>query len=80
MTGQYPWKGILGGDGMEIQIDKRNPNIVFTGYQFGFYARLDLDSGKRKSIKPIHELGQSPFRFNLHTPILLSQHNHIYHY
>ena len=38
MTGQYPWKGILGGDGMEIQIDNRNPNIVFTGSQFGFYA------------------------------------------
>ena len=75
MTGQYPWKGILGGDGMEIQIDKTNPNIVFTGYQFGFYSRLDLDSGKRKSIKPIHELGQSPFRFNWQTPILLSPHN-----
>ena len=75
MTGQYPWKGILGGDGMEIQIDNRNPNIVFTGSQFGFYARLDLESGKIKSIKPIHELGQSPFRFNWQTPILLSPHN-----
>ena len=75
MTGQYPWKGILGGDGMEIQIDKRNPNIVFTGYQFGFYSRLDLDSGKRKSIKPSHELGESPYRFNWQTPILLSPHN-----
>jgi photosystem II stability/assembly factor-like uncharacterized protein len=75
MTGQYPWKGILGGDGMEIQIDNRNPNIVFTGYQFGFYSRLDLDSGKRKSIKPIHELGESPYRFNWQTPILLSSHN-----
>ena len=75
MTGQYPWKGILGGDGMEIQIDNRNPNIVFTGYQFGFYSRLDLDSGKRKSIKPSHELGESPYRFNWQTPILLSPHN-----
>ena len=75
MTGQYPWKGILGGDGMEVQIDNRNPNIVFTGSQFGFYARLDLDTGKRKSIKPIHELGNSPFRFNWQTPILLSPHN-----
>ena len=75
MTGQYPWKGILGGDGMEVQIDNRNPNIVFTGYQFGFYSRLDLGSGKRKSIKPSHELGQSPFRFNWQTPILLSPHN-----
>jgi len=75
MTGQYPWKGILGGDGMEIQIDNRNPNIVFTGYQFGFYSRLDLDSGKRKSIKPSHELGESPYRFNWQPPILLSPHN-----
>ena len=75
MTGQYPWKGILGGDGMEIQIDNRNPNIVFTGYQFGFYSRLDLESGKRKSIKPSHELGESPYRFNWQTPILLSPHN-----
>ncbi|MDA9699525.1 glycosyl hydrolase, partial [Flavobacteriaceae bacterium] len=75
MTGQYPWKGILGGDGMEVQIDSRNPNIVFTGSQFGFYARLDLDTGRRKSIKPIHELGNSPFRFNWQTPILLSPHN-----
>ena len=75
MTGQYPWKGILGGDGMEIQIDNRNPNIVFTGYQFGFYSRLDLDTGKRKSIKPSHELGESPYRFNWQTPILLSPHN-----
>jgi hypothetical protein len=24
----------MGGDGMQIQIDKRNPNIVFTGFQF----------------------------------------------
>ena len=75
MTGQYPWKGILGGDGMEVQIDNRNPNIVFTGSQFGFYARLDLDTGKRKLIKPIHELGNSPYRFNWQTPILLSPHN-----
>ncbi len=75
MTGQYAWKGILGGDGMEVQIDNRNPNIVFTGSQFGFYARLDLDTGRRKSIKPIHELGNSPFRFNWQTPILLSPHN-----
>jgi len=75
MTGQYPWKGILGGDGMEVQIDNRNPNIVFTGSQFGFYARLDLDTERRKSIKPIHELGNSPFRFNWQTPILLSPHN-----
>ena len=75
MTGKYPWKSILGGDGMEIQIDSRNPNIVYTGSQFGFYSRLDLETGKRRSVKPVHELGQSPFRFNWQTPIRLSSHN-----
>lgn len=24
--GAYPWKSIIGGDGMQIQIDKRNPS------------------------------------------------------
>ena len=75
MTGKYPWKSILGGDGMEVQIDSRNPNIVYTGSQFGFYSRLDLETGKRRSVKPVHELGQSPFRFNWQTPIRLSSHN-----
>ena len=27
-NGDYPWKRLLGGDGMQIQIDKQNTNIV----------------------------------------------------
>nr|WP_239530819.1 glycosyl hydrolase [Muriicola jejuensis] len=74
-TGEYPWKSILGGDGMQVQIDNRDPNIVYTGFQFGNYYRLDLSSGKRKNIQPKHELGEKPYRFNWQTPILLSPHN-----
>jgi photosystem II stability/assembly factor-like uncharacterized protein len=72
MNGKYPWEMIMGGDGMEIQIDNRDSNTVYTGFQFGFYYRLELDSGKRKLIKPVHEIGESPYRFNWQTPILLS--------
>lgn len=74
-TGQYPWKSILGGDGMQVQIDHRNSNIVYTGYQFGNYYRLDLEKNKRMGIMPKHELGAPPYRFNWQTPILLSPHN-----
>lgn len=74
-TGKNPWKMIMGGDGMQVQIDKRNSNIVYTGFQFGNYYRLDLGTGERKYIKPKHELGESPYRFNWQTPILLSSHN-----
>ncbi len=74
-TGHNPWKSIMGGDGMQVQIDRRNPNIVYTGFQFGNYFRLDLDKGKRKAIQPKHELGETPYRFNWQTPILISPHN-----
>ena len=73
--GQYPWKGIMGGDGMQIQIDNRNHNIVYTGYQFGNYYRLNLETEEDTYIQPKHELGENPYRFNWQTPILLSPHN-----
>ena len=74
-TGAYPWEAIMGGDGMQVQVDSRNPDIVYTGFQFGNYFRLDLGSGKRTYIQPKHSLGESPYRFNWQTPILLSSHN-----
>ncbi|PRX57027.1 VPS10 domain-containing protein [Flagellimonas meridianipacifica] len=74
-TGKNPWEMIMGGDGMQVQIDSRNSNIVYTGFQFGNYYRLNLENGKRKYIQPKHELGESPYRFNWQTPILLSEHN-----
>ncbi|MBT8187254.1 MAG: glycosyl hydrolase [Croceitalea sp.] len=74
-TGQNPWHSIMGGDGMQVQIDNRNSNIVYTGFQFGNYFRLDLANKKNQRIQPKHELGEAPYRFNWQTPILLSPHN-----
>ncbi|MEM9680899.1 MAG: glycosyl hydrolase, partial [Bacteroidota bacterium] len=53
----------------------RNPNIVYTGYQFGNYFRLNRETRNRKYIQPKHKLGENPYRFNWQTPILLSPHN-----
>jgi photosystem II stability/assembly factor-like uncharacterized protein len=74
-NGQYPWDFIMGGDGMQIQVDSRNSDIVYTGYQFGNYYRLNRETGDNKYIQPKHELGEIPYRFNWQTPILLSSHN-----
>ena len=74
-SGKNPWQGIMGGDGMQVQIDNRNSNIVYTGFQFGNYFRLDLAKQKNTRIQPKHELGEAPYRFNWQTPILLSSHN-----
>ncbi|WP_426062789.1 WD40/YVTN/BNR-like repeat-containing protein [Flavobacterium sp. DSP2-3-1] len=74
-TGKYPYENLMGGDGMQTQIDKRNPNIVFTGFQFGNYYRIDRASNKREYISPKPKKDEKPFRFNWQTPILLSSHN-----
>ncbi|MBP2831157.1 glycosyl hydrolase [Aquimarina sp. U1-2] len=74
-SGHYPWESIMGGDGMQVQIDDRDSNIVYTGFQFGNYFRLHRAEGKKTFIQPKHELGESPYRFNWQTPILLSTHN-----
>jgi photosystem II stability/assembly factor-like uncharacterized protein len=74
-SGQYPFESIMGGDGMHIQIDDRNNNIVYTGFQFGNYFRLNRETGDQTYIQPKHELGESRYRFNWQTPILLSSHN-----
>ena len=60
---------------MQVQIDKRNSDIIYTGSQFGVYFRLNKKTGKRNYLKPKHDLGESPLRFNWQSPILLSPHN-----
>ncbi len=74
-TGSYPFDFIMGGDGMQVQIDKRDSDVVYTGFQFGNYFRLNRKTNEQTYIQPKHELGETPYRFNWQTPILLSEHN-----
>ncbi len=74
-SGKNPYQSLMGGDGMQVQVDDRNPDIVYTGYQFGNYFRINRKTGKQTYIQPKHTLGENPYRFNWQTPILLSKHN-----
>ena len=74
-TGNYHYKSIMGGDGMQVEVDTRDHRYVYTGFQFGNYYRLDDRTGKRTYITPKHELGEHPYRWNWQTPIHLSRHN-----
>lgn len=73
--GQYPYKRILDGDGMQVQVDTRDNNIVYTGYQFGHYFRLNKTEHSETEIRPEMTLGDKPLRFNWQAPIWLSIHN-----
>ena len=74
-TDRYVYELLGGGDGMQVQVDVRDNQTVYSGFQFGFYSRQHKEKKETKSIKPRHELGEMPLRFNWQTPILLSTHN-----
>ncbi|MEM6699673.1 MAG: glycosyl hydrolase, partial [Bacteroidota bacterium] len=74
-SGQYPYKRIMGGDGMQVAVDTRDNATVYTGFQFGNYFRLNTKTGSRQYITPKHELGERPLRWNWQTPVKISSHN-----
>ncbi|HEY0677860.1 MAG TPA: hypothetical protein VGD17_06225, partial [Chitinophagaceae bacterium] len=75
-NGEYAYKMIGGGDGMQVQVDTRDNQTIYSGFQFGFYTRQNRQTREQpKALKPSHALGEPQLRFNWQTPILLSKHN-----
>lgn len=72
---KYVYELVGGGDGMQVQVDQRDNQTIYSGFQFGFYTRQNKAKKESKAIRPRHELGEMPLRFNWQTPILLSRHN-----
>ena len=74
--GQYGFKNINGGDGMQAQVDTRDNNTIYSGSQFGSYFRTNKQKTETKFIRPtVPSLDDQKLRFNWQTPILLSKHN-----
>lgn len=74
-TGQYPYKSILGGDGMYVAVDTRDNNTVYTGYQFGNYFKVNKTTGQTKNLEMPQEIGGLKNRFNWQSPIFISEYN-----
>ena len=76
-SGDYSFKNIMRGDGMQVQVDSRDNTTTYTGFQFGNYSRLNrvMLRGSVKRITPTHSMGEKPYRYNWQSPILLSPHN-----
>lgn len=74
-SGEYAYKSIGEGDGMQVQVDTRTNETYFVGYQFGNYYKANKKNEDVLDVKPVHDIGQKPLRFNWQTPIYLSRHN-----
>lgn len=69
------WFVTIGGDGFQSQVDPRDPNIVYSQYQYGGIMRFDRKTGEKIDIQPQPGKGETPFRFNWDSPLLISPHS-----
>lgn len=69
------WEFLFGGDGMYVAPDLKNSEIVYTGFQFGNYFRLQ-EGKEAEYLTPKHDIGAAKYRWNWRTPFICSPHNH----
>ncbi|WP_420463905.1 WD40/YVTN/BNR-like repeat-containing protein [Candidatus Palauibacter sp.] len=75
------WYAPMGADGYAVQIDPRDPDILYLQTQQGNLYRYDRMSEEALDIQPQPAPGDPPERFNWDAPILISPHDadRIYH-
>jgi photosystem II stability/assembly factor-like uncharacterized protein len=66
------WVTVGGGDGFYAQIDPTDPNIVYAESQDGNLLRRNMASRESKSIRPVEKEGESRYRFQWNSPIVIS--------
>jgi len=69
------WFFTVGGDGFVSQVDPKDPNIVYSEWQYGNIIRYDRKSQESFSIKPQPGKGELTFRWFWDTPFLISPHS-----
>lgn len=69
------WTIVLGGDGYEPQIDPTDPNVIYAQYQYGGLARYDRTTGEKVYIAPQPPSGETQYKWNWNTPLLISPHD-----
>ncbi|MEI8136947.1 MAG: glycosyl hydrolase, partial [Bacteroidota bacterium] len=66
------WFVTVGGDGFQSRVDPKEPNIIYSEWQYGGLIRYDKNNGEIVDIKPLEKEGESAYRFNWDAPILIS--------
>ena len=66
------WFVTVGGDGFQSRVDPKEPNIIYSEWQYGGLIRYDKKTGEQIDIKPIEKEGESAYRFNWDAPLIIS--------
>jgi hypothetical protein len=69
------WFTLSIGDGFVASADPKDGRIIYAGTQDGNLARVNRETGERKTIRPQAGRGEPPLRWAWDTPFLLSPHD-----
>lgn len=67
------WYFTVGGDGFETVVDPKDPNIVYSLWQYGGLIRFDKKSGENLDIKPVEGENEPALRWNWDAPLIISK-------
>ncbi len=67
------WYFTVGGDGFETVVDPKNPDIVYSQWQYGGLVRYDKKSGEILDIKPVEGENEPALRWNWDAPLIISK-------
>jgi hypothetical protein len=70
---EVSYENLMGGDGMQIQIDKRNPNIVFTGFSLEIIIESIVPQTNASTFRQSQKKMKTTVSIGKH--LLLSSHN-----
>jgi photosystem II stability/assembly factor-like uncharacterized protein len=66
------WFITVGGDGFKSVVDPKDPNIVYSEWQYGGLIRYDRKTGESFDIKPLEKEGEPAYRWNWDAPLIIS--------
>lgn len=69
------WTVTLGGDGFWQAIDPKDPNIVYSEYQYGNIYRFNKKTGEKVNVKPREGKNEKAYKWNWNAPLFISPHN-----
>ncbi len=68
------WFVTQGGDGFQVRVDPKDPNIVYCESQYGGLVRFDRRTGQTVGIQPQEGKGEPPLRWNWDSALIISPH------
>ena len=69
------WYCLGGGDGFHVAVDPTDPDLVYYESQGAYLSRLNLRTGRERTLRPSNKEGEPVFRFNWNAPFMISPHD-----